>query len=249
MVAETDTRIDELRGHLRRRLPDYMVPAHVVFLSTLPLTANGKLDREALAAPDSKQQHESRSRVAPHTPTQTRIAAIWADALGIESFAFCGLSLGGYVLFELLRRYPGRVRAAVFCNTKAVADSSEARRGRDEMAALAEREGAAAVAERLLPQVLAAATFAAQPEVVAHVRVERQEPGFSECRYFRSMFHVHDQKPAPFALVCKKVSGLGLLFGQDSFHGLGKGARLEHLIACFHGQRHFQQHTHATSLP
>ncbi len=92
------------------------------------------------------------------------------DALELERTVMCGLSLGGYVLFELLRRHPGRVRAAVFCNTKAVADSSEARRGRDEMAALAEREGAAAVAERLLPQVVAPATFASQPEVVAHVR-------------------------------------------------------------------------------
>ena len=92
------------------------------------------------------------------------------DTLELERAVVCGLSLGGYILFELLRRHPGRVRAAVFCNTKAAADSGEARRGRDEMAALAEREGAAAVAERLLPQLLAPATFAAQPDVVAHVR-------------------------------------------------------------------------------
>jgi YbgC/YbaW family acyl-CoA thioester hydrolase len=94
------------------------------------------------------------------------------DALGLERAVVCGLSLGGYILFELLRRHPGRVRAAVFCNTKAAADSAEARRGRDEMAALAEREGTGggAVAERLLPQLLAPATFAAQPDVVAHVR-------------------------------------------------------------------------------
>ncbi len=92
------------------------------------------------------------------------------DALGLERTVVCGLSLGGYILFELLRRHSGRVRAAVFCNTKAAADSAEARRGRDEMAALAEREGTGAVAERLLPQLLAPATFAAQPDVVAHVR-------------------------------------------------------------------------------
>ena len=92
------------------------------------------------------------------------------DTLGLERAMVCGLSLGGYILFELLRRHPGRVRAAVFCNTKAAADSAEARRGRDEMATLAEREGAGAVAERLLPQLLAPATFAAQPDVVAHVR-------------------------------------------------------------------------------
>jgi len=92
------------------------------------------------------------------------------DTLELERAVVCGLSLGGYILFELLRRHAGRVRAAVFCNTKATADSAEARRGRDEMAALAEREGAAAIAERLLPQLLAPATVAAQPDVVAHVR-------------------------------------------------------------------------------
>jgi pimeloyl-ACP methyl ester carboxylesterase len=92
------------------------------------------------------------------------------DTLGLDRAVICGLSLGGYILFELLRRHPGRVRAAVFCNTKATADSADARRSRDEMATLAEKEGTAAVAERLLPQLLAAATFAAQPEVVAHVR-------------------------------------------------------------------------------
>jgi len=92
------------------------------------------------------------------------------DTLGIDRAVVCGLSLGGYILFDLLRRHAGRVRAAVFCNTKATADSPEAKRGRDEMAALAEREGVGAVAERLLPQLLAPATVAAQPDVAAHVR-------------------------------------------------------------------------------
>jgi pimeloyl-ACP methyl ester carboxylesterase len=92
------------------------------------------------------------------------------DTLGLERTVVCGLSLGGYILFELLRRHAARVRAAIFCSTKAAADSAEARRGREEMAALAEREGTGAIAERLVPQLLAPATFAAQPDVVAHVR-------------------------------------------------------------------------------
>ena len=92
------------------------------------------------------------------------------DALGIDRAVVCGLSLGGYILFDLLRRHAGRIRAAVLCNTKATADSPEAKRGRDEMAALAEREGVGAVAERLLPQLLAPATVAAQPDVVTHLR-------------------------------------------------------------------------------
>jgi 3-oxoadipate enol-lactonase len=92
------------------------------------------------------------------------------DTLGIDRAVVCGLSLGGYILFDLLRRHAGRIRAAVLCDTKASADSPEAKRGRDEMAALAEREGVAAVAERLMPQLLAPATVAAQPDVVTHVR-------------------------------------------------------------------------------
>lgn len=92
------------------------------------------------------------------------------DTLGIDRAVVCGLSLGGYILFDLLRRHARRIRAAVFCNTKATADPPEAKRGRDEMAGLAEREGIRAVAEKLLPQVLAPATVAAQPDVVTHVR-------------------------------------------------------------------------------
>lgn len=99
------------------------------------------------------------------------------DALGLDRAVVCGLSLGGYILFDLLRRHAGRVRAAVFCNTKAVPDSPEARRGREEMIVLAEQGGAGAVAEKLLPQLLAPATHAAQPDVVGFVReMMRQAP-------------------------------------------------------------------------
>lgn len=92
------------------------------------------------------------------------------DAVGVDRAVVCGLSLGGYILFELLRRHAGRVRAAVFCNTKAEADSPDAQRGRDAMIALAEQGGAGAVAEKLLPQLLAPASYAGQPDVVAFVR-------------------------------------------------------------------------------
>jgi len=91
------------------------------------------------------------------------------DAVGVGPAVVCGLSMGGYVVFELWRRYPDRIRGIVLCDTKAEADSPDARRGRDELAALAERAGADAVAERLLPKLLASATRSAQPEVVRQV--------------------------------------------------------------------------------
>ena len=92
------------------------------------------------------------------------------DALGVRAAVVCGLSMGGYVLFELLRRHPERVRAIVLADTKPGADSEEGKRGRDELAALAEQRGQDAVIERLLPDLLAPATLATQPEVAAQVR-------------------------------------------------------------------------------
>jgi YbgC/YbaW family acyl-CoA thioester hydrolase len=92
------------------------------------------------------------------------------DAAGVERAVVCGLSMGGYVTFELLRRHPERVQALILCDTKAEADLPQGRRDREELAALARSAGAAAVAERLVPTLLAPATHAAQPEVVQHVR-------------------------------------------------------------------------------
>jgi len=88
------------------------------------------------------------------------------DGLGVGQAVVCGLSMGGYILFELLRRYPERVRGAVLCDTRAEADSAEGRRNRDALMALTTERGAEAVAERLLPGLLAPATQADQPEVM-----------------------------------------------------------------------------------
>ncbi len=72
---------DELRRHLRTSLPDYMVPAHIVLLDALPLTANGKLDRDALPEPIARADH---SRVAPSNAVEEILAAIWCDLLQSE---------------------------------------------------------------------------------------------------------------------------------------------------------------------
>lgn len=92
------------------------------------------------------------------------------DAVGASAAVACGLSLGGYVVFELLRRHAERVRAVILADTRPDADSAEVKRGRRELAALAEREGPDAVIGRLLPRLLAPATRATQPEVAEQVR-------------------------------------------------------------------------------
>ncbi len=92
------------------------------------------------------------------------------DAVGAGSAVCCGLSMGGYVLFELMRRHPERVRALVLCDTKAEADTPQGKQGRDELAALAEREGMGPVGERLLPKLLGRTTQSRDPELVETVR-------------------------------------------------------------------------------
>jgi pimeloyl-ACP methyl ester carboxylesterase len=118
------------------------------------------------------------------------------DALGVRQAVVCGLSMGGYILFELLRRYPDRVRAAVLCDTRPEADSEEARHSRDELAALAVEQGPAAVAERLLPRLLAAATLADQPEVVKQCRdMARRLSGAGMAAALRAMRDRPDSTP------------------------------------------------------
>lgn len=92
------------------------------------------------------------------------------DRLGVQRAVVAGLSLGGYVVFELLRRHRSRVAGLVLCDTKAAADTPEGRQGRDDMIALAGRAGAAAVAERMLPKLLGRSTHGAQPLLVGEVR-------------------------------------------------------------------------------
>ena len=91
------------------------------------------------------------------------------DQLKVRQAVICGLSMGGYIAFELVRRFPERVRAAILCNTKAAADSPEAKRGRVALAAKAQDEGARAVAAELVPKVIARATRERQPDVVKEV--------------------------------------------------------------------------------
>ncbi|HEX8696900.1 MAG TPA: amino acid adenylation domain-containing protein, partial [Longimicrobium sp.] len=80
IVGEAEA--EALRAHVRRSLPEYMVPSAFVPLEALPLTPNGKLDRKALPAPDLASAEET--YVAPRTPVEEVLAGIWAEVLGRE---------------------------------------------------------------------------------------------------------------------------------------------------------------------
>ncbi|MGW5658483.1 condensation domain-containing protein, partial [Streptomyces humi] len=81
--AEGIPTVGELREHLRRGLPDFMIPSYFTELSALPLTPNGKVDRGRLPAPDGLRPRLD-GFVAPATPTEELLAGIWAQVLGVD---------------------------------------------------------------------------------------------------------------------------------------------------------------------
>ncbi len=87
-----------LRAWLAERLPEYMVPAVVVVLETLPLTPGGKLDRQAL--PEVEAGEDAGAWVAPRTPMEEILAGIWGTVLDVERVGANGnfFELGGHSL-------------------------------------------------------------------------------------------------------------------------------------------------------
>jgi len=75
---------DRLRARLAARLPEYMLPACFVQLETLPTTANGKLDRAALPAPEEATLLANEVSAMPSTPTEARLVELIAPLLGLE---------------------------------------------------------------------------------------------------------------------------------------------------------------------
>ncbi|HYH78193.1 MAG TPA: amino acid adenylation domain-containing protein [Longimicrobium sp.] len=100
-----------LRAHLRGRLPEYMVPAAFVLLPALPLTAQGKVDRRALPAPDAADLEQG-AFVAPRTPAEEVLAGIWSEVLGVGRVGAHDdfFALGGHSL--RIMRVVGAVRDA-----------------------------------------------------------------------------------------------------------------------------------------
>jgi amino acid adenylation domain-containing protein/non-ribosomal peptide synthase protein (TIGR01720 family) len=73
----------ELRTFLQQQLPDYMIPNVFVVLDAFPINATGKVDRNALPRPDDTDPEREADFVAPATPVEEQLAAIWAQVLGI----------------------------------------------------------------------------------------------------------------------------------------------------------------------
>lgn len=82
-AADKTIQISELRERMARHLPGYMIPAHFVQLDKMPLTPNGKLNRQLLPAP-VKKRDSGIEYVPPQTSAEIQLTAIWEDVLGLE---------------------------------------------------------------------------------------------------------------------------------------------------------------------
>jgi amino acid adenylation domain-containing protein len=110
--SERQPSISELRNFLLAKLPDYMAPSSFVFLDSLPLTASGKVNRQALPLPDQSRPELDQAFVAPQTPAEQMIAGVWREVLGTEQIGVDDnfFELGGHSL--LATQVVGRLSEA-----------------------------------------------------------------------------------------------------------------------------------------
>jgi amino acid adenylation domain-containing protein len=121
----TELTSNELRNHLKQRMPEYMVPSAFVKLERLPLTPNGKLDRKELPLPDDLAMQSGTRFVAPRTELEKQLAEVWEKLLGKRPVGVTAnfFELGGHsiqavrLIARLERQFGKRIPvAALFQN-------------------------------------------------------------------------------------------------------------------------------------
>jgi amino acid adenylation domain-containing protein len=102
-VSDTALTAAELRAHLATWLPDYMIPTYFIRLDRLPLTSNGKVDRQALPALVYENIQPAHEVAGPRTETEKALAAIWRDLLVVENIGINDdfFDLGGQSLVAI----------------------------------------------------------------------------------------------------------------------------------------------------
>ena len=98
--VSSSAHVDALRSHAGALLPSHMVPSVIVPIDSMPLTANGKLDRLALPDPASVRLADESSYIAPRDEVEEKIATVWAELLGLPRVGVEDdfFSLGGHSL-------------------------------------------------------------------------------------------------------------------------------------------------------
>jgi amino acid adenylation domain-containing protein/non-ribosomal peptide synthase protein (TIGR01720 family) len=165
---------EALRAWLRDLLPEPMVPAAFVALPSLPLTANGKVDRKALPLPESSRRERRRETILPRTATERMVAEVWKELLGLgelsvedDVFALGGHSLLASQVRSRLRqicavdlplrevfRHPtvAGLAGLIDARTAPSAEENEVAALLDEIDVLSDDEARSRVADLLFPR-------------------------------------------------------------------------------------------------
>jgi amino acid adenylation domain-containing protein len=129
----------QLRSALKRMLPAHMVPSTFTILERLPLMPNGKVDRQALPAPDSDRPEVEEAFLAPRTPTEEVVARVWCNALKLDRVGVRDnfFELGGHSLLaarvfsDLQKKFDVDLNLVDIFNAPTVADLAEMIYGRE----------------------------------------------------------------------------------------------------------------------
>jgi len=131
-------------------------------------------------------------------------------AAGVDGAPIVGVSIGGYVIFEFWRQFRERVSALVLCNTKAAADSSEARAGRLQAAEDVLQKGTESFFEGMLPKVLAETTRRSRPDLVdGALRMMRKMSPDDVADVQRGMAYRPESIPTAHTISVPTLSGAG----------------------------------------
>ncbi|MFN2532779.1 MAG: alpha/beta fold hydrolase [Pyrinomonadaceae bacterium] len=167
-----------IRGQIRIAYDDVGSGAPVVLLHGFPFNRSMWTEQSEflknsyrLITADLRGHGETNATEQPATMNDMAcdVCAL-LDSLGIEKATVGGLSMGGYVTLAFYRSFPDRVNALVLADTRAGADTEEAKAGRREQAERALAEGVGVIVEGMLPRLLSAETVGKRPEVVKRLR-------------------------------------------------------------------------------
>jgi pimeloyl-ACP methyl ester carboxylesterase len=149
----------------------------VLFLHAFPLSLGMWDGQEALAPPYRIVRFDARgfggSDVGDAVLTMARIAddaAVLIDRLRLGPVILVGCSMGGYAALSFAQKHAALLRGLVLVDTRAAADTHEARKGRGDLAARIMKEGASAALDFFLPRVVGETTKKTRADVVARLR-------------------------------------------------------------------------------
>ncbi|GAB4154678.1 MAG: alpha/beta fold hydrolase [Roseiflexaceae bacterium] len=151
------------------------------------------------------------------------------NRLGLEQVTIAGLSMGGYVAFAMLRHAPQRIARLILADTRAGADSAEAKQGREANAILAEQQGVLAVGNAMLPRLVAASASEALREQIRTIMSYNSAAGVAAA--LRSMAARPDSSETIAAIT---VPTLIIVGSEDVLTPPSEAEAMQHLIPHSH---------------